>query len=108
MDFSAGIAHPSIKNAKFRDFGTNLSIADYFVPLFSKNFLKISPCVKNFGASENTQKFRHPPLKKSIIEKNDLLCDKATQRFQTFVTGKAYVFVGMCAKRIPKKPIYSV
>ena len=71
------------------------------------NILKKFPYVKNYGNSKNTEKTGHPPLKKLIIEKNDLLHDKVTSRHQIFVVGKAYSFLGVRAKRIPKKPVHN-
>ena len=44
---------------------------------------------------------------KLLIEKHDLLHDKVTSRHQIFVVGKAYGFLGVRAKRIPKKPVHN-
>ena len=64
--------------------------------------------MKNYGNSKNTEKTGHPPLKKLVIEKkNDLLHDKVTSRHQIFVVGKAYGFLGVRAKRIPKKRVHN-
>ena len=47
------------------------------------------------------------PSKNSLSKKNDLLHDKVTSRHQIFVVGKAYGFLGVRAKRIPKKRVHN-
>ena len=96
------VAHPPLKNAKFRDFGKTFSIVANFVQLFFKNLKKISTAVKNHADCKNTEKTGHPPLKKLIIEKNGLLLDKVTQRCQTFEAGTARVLLGVGKKEFEK------
>ena len=60
--------------------------------------------MKNYGDCKNTEKTDHPPLKKFILEKNDLLLPKETQRCQTFVAGKVHVLLDIRVASVPKKP----
>ena len=68
------------------------------MPLRAKIFLKISPYAENHEDYHRLKKGCHPPFKKFIIEKNDLLIIQVSQRCQTNPWSETHLFLSISAK----------